>query len=343
MQKDLIANPSPNDMLDNMSSFLERMEKSRKLIENYNSVPAGHLTLPQTLAPPVFQNPEILELYNMPLKASPELMDHVLSLPRETLIADLQEVLLDSVRRFKYFVAHDDDNPDNRNAPIHALVLLGYIGDKRALPVALEILRQGKDYTEYWFGDWLTEDLWETYFNMFDAEAFVSFLKEPRLDTYSRCPVLTALEQKRLHGYMTATEAVSIYSTLLKHFIEHRDDRDYTDMELTGFLICDMMGPDMREMLSLIKECFDYGIVDEMMGGDYDDILKDFDTVFPYRKHELKFNQPIRQYYEDLILYNEPIEPLYKPVQEKKEKIGCNDACPCGSGKKYKKCCIDIL
>ena len=28
-----------------------------------------------------------------------------------------------------------------------------------------------------------------------------------------------------------------------------------------------------------------------------------------------------------------------KPVGEKKPKIGRNDPCPCGSGKKYKKCC----
>ena len=28
-----------------------------------------------------------------------------------------------------------------------------------------------------------------------------------------------------------------------------------------------------------------------------------------------------------------------KPVVNKSEKIGRNDPCPCGSGKKYKKCC----
>ena len=28
-----------------------------------------------------------------------------------------------------------------------------------------------------------------------------------------------------------------------------------------------------------------------------------------------------------------------KPVVKKTEKIGRNDPCPCGSGKKYKKCC----
>ena len=28
-----------------------------------------------------------------------------------------------------------------------------------------------------------------------------------------------------------------------------------------------------------------------------------------------------------------------KPVQRKEAKIGRNDPCPCGSGKKYKQCC----
>ncbi len=32
-------------------------------------------------------------------------------------------------------------------------------------------------------------------------------------------------------------------------------------------------------------------------------------------------------------------EPERKPVRRKQEKIGRNAACPCGSGKKYKKCC----
>jgi uncharacterized protein YecA (UPF0149 family) len=31
------------------------------------------------------------------------------------------------------------------------------------------------------------------------------------------------------------------------------------------------------------------------------------------------------------------------PQQTVSNKIGSNDPCPCGSGKKYKKCCIDKL
>lgn len=37
----------------------------------------------------------------------------------------------------------------------------------------------------------------------------------------------------------------------------------------------------------------------------------------------------------------EEIAKIPRRVVAKKEKIGRNDPCPCGSGKKYKKCCID--
>ena len=30
------------------------------------------------------------------------------------------------------------------------------------------------------------------------------------------------------------------------------------------------------------------------------------------------------------------------PETQKQKKIGRNDPCPCGSGKKYKKCCLNI-
>lgn len=32
---------------------------------------------------------------------------------------------------------------------------------------------------------------------------------------------------------------------------------------------------------------------------------------------------------------------ILEPDQEKNKKVGRNDPCPCGSGKKFKKCCLD--
>lgn len=38
---------------------------------------------------------------------------------------------------------------------------------------------------------------------------------------------------------------------------------------------------------------------------------------------------------------NIPKPEVVKQTPEKKKKIGRNEKCPCDSGKKYKKCCLD--
>ncbi|MFC7786014.1 SEC-C metal-binding domain-containing protein [Rossellomorea sp. GCM10028870] len=38
-------------------------------------------------------------------------------------------------------------------------------------------------------------------------------------------------------------------------------------------------------------------------------------------------------------MLNEPAALIPQPVINE-EKVGRNDPCPCGSGKKYKKCCL---
>jgi uncharacterized protein YecA (UPF0149 family) len=36
---------------------------------------------------------------------------------------------------------------------------------------------------------------------------------------------------------------------------------------------------------------------------------------------------------------DEPVRPASAPKRDGGAKVGRNDACPCGSGKKYKRCC----
>ena len=65
-------------------------------------------------------------------------------------------------------------------------------------------------------------------------------------------------------------------------------------------------------------------------------LLKEFKEKYPYIKNEL-FNrrQRIRKAMAEVLM---PGPVLQSPFTQK--KIGRNDPCPCGSGKKYKKCCL---
>jgi preprotein translocase subunit SecA len=42
---------------------------------------------------------------------------------------------------------------------------------------------------------------------------------------------------------------------------------------------------------------------------------------------------------QDKLVFSHGGEAARQPVRRSKEKVGRNQPCPCGSGKKYKKCC----
>jgi len=53
-----------------------------------------------------------------------------------------------------------------------------------------------------------------------------------------------------------------------------------------------------------------------------------------------KFEKPyLKPLLKEPYLFNEPNSENTK----KKQKVGRNDPCPCGSGKKYKNCCLNKL
>jgi len=95
-----------------------------------------------------------------------------------------------------------------------------------------------------------------------------------------------------------------------------------------------------------MKRLFDLGYVGTGICGEYKDVERDINKPVSY--HEIKELLNIYNRYEQVITtwsgYKEEEDDL---TSEKEEpfhagtKIGRNDPCPCGSGKKFKKCCFE--
>ena len=75
-----------------------------------------------------------------------------------------------------------------------------------------------------------------------------------------------------------------------------------------------------------------YNMYEEMLGNIGEDVIKLLFTV------QLKTNIERKQVSKP-IATNEGDGTITKKPVTKDKKIGRNDLCPCGSGKKYKKCC----
>jgi hypothetical protein len=289
-------------------------------------------------------------------------MQEILSLPRKTLIQDLETVIYDSIRRFEYF-AEEDLISEETFAAIHAMVLLAELKSVESVPVMLETLRQGEEYLDYWFGDLLTEDIWDIYYQVFELGAYISYLQEPRHNTYAKNMIADVIFRKTEAAELKQEEALNAYQLLLQYFIDNRENADILDSNFMGGLMADICNLKLTALLPTIKTCFDYKLVDEWICGDYESIEKDIYEKGGRRKSESKLATGYANYYADInrsIVSAEEAE--YEPVKDEDFEVrliedkrpapvslvipqkaiaGRNDPCPCGSGKKYKKCCMN--
>ena len=108
----------------------------------------------------------------------------------------------------------------------------------------------------------------------------------------------------------------------------------------------------MAELLPVIKKLFDRNYVAVSIAGDYSKVESAFEA--PLIQSCKRTVQSIFEIYDEVIdtwdfsdeeyLTESDYAARYAPQPTNHavaEKIGRNDPCPCGSGKKYKKCCME--
>jgi preprotein translocase subunit SecA len=137
-----------------------------------------------------------------------------------------------------------------------------------------------------------------------------------------------------------------------------------------GLLVGDIIDCGLAEFRPIIKELFDKDYVSTDINGDFEDV-EELLTNPPLEKDK-KEVQDIFELYEEITStwasytedddddfdlafdkdfgdeenFDRAFEEAFAEYEEIQQpavsvKIGRNEPCPCGSGKKYKKCCID--
>ena|GEM_PF-311992 len=199
-------------------------------------------------------------------------------------------------------------------APVHAWRALGQLKTVEAVGVLVCLFRLIDEEDD----DWVSEELPEI-MAMIGSGAIPQlslFLKDSRNGLFARVAAERSLQLIGKSDGSVREKCIAILTDELKLFLMN-------DPSLNAFLIDGLIGLNAVEAVDLMREAFIHGRVDCFVRGDVDDVeialgLKDKRTHPRGRKN-------IRDRYD-------------KPSQ--KVKIGRNDPCHCGSGKKYKKCCL---
>jgi tetratricopeptide (TPR) repeat protein len=323
----------------------ERMEEERKqAIEPVINKKAGISTKQKA---PQFNHPEIPDLYRYGLAIPHDKLKAIIALPGRSLIEDLEKILSDAVDRYGYFkkLKYKDET---HSFVLHALFLLKEIKARESLPKILSFLEYDDEFIDFWIGDHKTETIWQCIYDlgMTNTSLLNQFLKQPGIDAYNKAAVAAALCQMVLHHPERREEILAIYSGLFSFFSHAAISDNVIDTEFIGLAIGDAIDCNLHELLPDIKILYDKRYVALGINGDYEDVEEEFNRSIKSSHKRILYD--IFNLYDHILStwagYKEDDNDFSgKPNilrQAVSEKIGRNDPCPCGSGKKYKKCCL---
>lgn len=164
------------------------------------------------------------------------------------------------------------------------------------------------------------EDIGEEVFKGLEMEELIEMLIKQTKDRY--------MDKKKLFGEESLGEIsrLVLINMIDKNWIEHLQDMEFLkeSIGLRGYGQLDPLREYQREGFVMFESLLDR-IKEETLN-----------IVFSLRLIKEAEEVPKR---ERKVLYlRHGDEPSHAPVR-KERKVGRNDPCPCGSGKKYKKCC----
>ena len=340
--------------------FYKRLEAGAKRFEDEEKTKIkvraqGNYRSVQTNEPPVFNHPEIEWLYQYDSNIEKEKLEKILSLPRETLIKDLQTVLTDIIQRYTYFRKLEEAGRLGEEAIFfgcHAVYLLGELEAEEALDFILETFKQDSDFLQFWYFDLLTEDFWEILLKTGKNQLgkLQDFVLRPNIDTYARTEIINSVSQLAHHYPEQRTEVIDWLGTIMGGVIAANPDSGIIDSDFNGFLIWEAVELRGVELLDKIEQLYELGYVSEGIAGSFEDIKQDIDRK-PRYDYKREFANIFESYDElnsfassgsnEETVFPNYSNPVYPKQASSAPQAGRNDPCPCGSGKKYKKCCLN--
>lgn len=349
----------------------------------------------QSSTAPILENEALKWMLTTPTdEVNGEVLNGVLSLPFETIKADLLLLAQDFFHRYEYLYELGWDE-DSMNASLHALFFLAYYEDKEGLEVFLEHLRREYEFQEFFFSEdiqyFLLRPLY--FWTHQYSDDLLQFLREPNVYFGSKALILEGLTQKALKDDVFKDKFIADIVDLIHFLLDNKSDEALFDNYFLSELLMLLNDFSVMEALPLVERIYDEGhVVTSLIGkkeqfcdnfgkeenihlrrrvfeSDIFSFYKGKTTSTPlYEKDEAYFsklddrmNDPFEKYLmsrlpmdgllgekeedfgdEEYIDYWDEEREEHEPIETFKregKKVGRNDPCPCGSGKKYKKCC----
>ena len=240
----------------------------------------------------------------------------------------------------------------------YAMYLLAEFRERRAFPLLIKLLRLPETEIDYVLGGGLTEGFSRILFSTFDEEnsqELLDIIEDSELYEWARLSAVEAYGLLIKEG-VVSSEGGTLY---LRALINDKLPSDDSEVVFTAILGC-IVDAKLVNLIPEVRLLYDDGKVDEQVYGKYDGFV---DSLFRRDRSkpsyisdtisELGWWACFKKEANERPRFNgDGLDSMFEEIRKevaqknvatrKTKKVGRNDPCPCGSSKKYKKCCINV-
>ena len=243
--------------------------------------------------------------------------------------------------------ATDTEHASSSMLPIYAMYLLAQFREQAAYPLLVKFYSSSRDISLDMMGDVVTEGLGRILASVChnELEPTKRMIEDPAVNEYVRSACLQALMVLVTEEKLSREHVVDYFHSLFHGGLEREPGF------IWSALVCDACDLYPEELLHDIKKAYDDGLVDLSIIGM--DSVRDAlargkeEALRSFRQHRGGLIEDTVAemnwwacFTEDTDAPTTECPTIVQPPAVKRKKIGRNDPCPCGSGKKYKKCCL---
>ena len=233
---------------------------------------------------------------------------------------------------------------------VFAMYLLAQFREKRAYPPIVRMFSVPGETPFDLAGDTVTEGLKQIFGSVYDGDPGLlqGLVEDENTNEYVRNAALDAFIVLVESGQMPREEVVKYYRSLFHGKLKRTFSQTWTGLVSS---VADLPAPELIEDVrqAFADDLVEMGVSDlkwiERTVVNPDRRLRDHFSVITDAIAEMEWwasfhpedSRPKKSSRPAPAV--SPTTPCIQPTPARRTKIGRNDPCPCGSGKKYKKCC----
>lgn len=234
---------------------------------------------------------------------------------------------------------------DDYMAHSYAMYLLAQFREKRAYPLLVKFFSIPDEIVETSTGDIITEDLPRILASVSygDSSLLKPLIENDSVSEWVRGAAMETLVTQVAREEAKREDIMAYFTYLFRGGLARKPAHIWDSLVACA---CDLYP---EEVFTDIRRAFEEGLVDESFI-DFEWVQETLERGKEDTLRELRLDNRHRRFIEDTAkdigwwgCFSEPLKAKPHPTQALKpnarEKVGRNDPCPCGSGKKYKKCC----